>query len=145
MPATPSGRAYWIGQIRNGLSPADTASYFYASLEYFQKAGGTNRAWVRDLYREILGRAGDPGGENYWVGLADRRTPREVITRYFYGSEESRITRVTALYGRLLGRRPDPGGLQYWVGVLQNGRDVDLAMFIASGAEYFQRAYQIRR
>lgn len=133
------GRAHWIQVIRSGRTPADVASYFYASDEYFRRAGGTNLAWVSDLYSEILGRTADAGGLSFWVGRS-ATVPRPSIAHDFYQSLESRRDRVHGLFDTLLGRAPDADGWSYWAQVLTNGRDVDLAMFLAASDEYFARA-----
>lgn len=135
-----SGRSHWISVLRNGATVADVGSMFYASDEYFTRAGSTNAAWVTDLYAEILGRQPDASGHAHWTGLADRGESRLTITAGFYGSIESRTKRVAGLYRDLLGRKPDASGHAYWAGVLANGRDIDLATFIAGGVEYETRA-----
>lgn len=137
-----AGKAYWIRTILAGQTPAQVAAYFYAGDEFFQRSGGTNRAWVRALYREILRREPDTSGWNFWTDLAASGVTRSDIAYEFYQSIESRRRRVTDLYGRLLQRRPDQPGREYWAGVLTNGRDIDLAIFLAESPEYFVRAGQ---
>ncbi len=134
------GLQYWIDQIDGGMTPAAVASRFYASPEYFNRSGGTNRAWVTDLYQEILHRDPDPGGLRHWVDNADAGVSPTVIAADFYGSLESRRTRVAGLYASLLDRAPDPSGLTHWSERLSHGRDLDLAVMLASSQEYFQRA-----
>lgn len=137
--ADAEGRAHWIQLIRAGRTPAEVASYFYASDEYFRRAGGTNTTWVRDLYAEILGRSADAGGLAFWVDRSGA-TSRTAVALDFYQSLESRRDRVDHLFRRLLGRAPDGTGWSYWAGVLTSGRDVDLAMFLGASGEYFDRA-----
>ena len=136
----PGGLRYWIDQIRGGMTPAAVASRFYASQEYYNRSGGTPDAWVRDLYEEILLRAPDAGGLSHWAGKASAGVSRTTIADDFYGSLESRNTRVTGLYDALLGRQPDPGGLRHWAERLTNGRDIELAVLLASSPEYYERA-----
>ncbi|HEX4902470.1 MAG TPA: DUF4214 domain-containing protein [Acidimicrobiales bacterium] len=137
--ADAGGRAFWIDQLRRGMTPAQVASHFYASDEYFRRAGGTAPAWVADLYAEILDRGADPAGLAFWVARAGS-VARPAISLDFYQSLESRRDRVDALFGTLLGRDPDPSGWSFWAGVLSNGRDLDLAMFLAASDEYAARA-----
>lgn len=134
------GLQHWIDAIDRGMTPAAVASRFYASPEYFNRSGGTNRGWVTDLYREILLREPDPGGLDHWADKAAAGVSHVVIAGDFYGSLESRRTRVTGLYASLLDRAPDTNGLAHWSGRLTNGRDLDLAVMLASSAEYYQRA-----
>lgn len=135
----PSGRAHWIEVIRAGATPAEVAASFYASDEYYRRSGGTAAAWIRDLYAEILEREADAGGLAFWVGRTVA-VPRAAIALDFYQSLESRRDRVAALFDHLLGRAPDAGGWSYWSGILSNGRDVDLAVFLAASDEYFRRS-----
>lgn len=137
--ADAGGRAFWIGQLRAGQTPAQVASHFYASDEYFRRAGGTAAAWVADLYSEILDRPADAGGLAFWVSRS-ATVARPAIAFDFYQSLESRRDRVDALFRTLLGRAPDPSGWSFWAGVLANGRDLDLATFLAASDEYFARA-----
>jgi len=139
--ADPGGRAFWIGVLRSGQTPAQVAAQFYASDEYYRRAGGTPGAWIGDLYAEVLGRPADGSGLAFWVARA-ATVPRSVIALDFYQSLESRRDRVEALFADLLGRAPDVGGWAYWAGVLSNGRDLDLAMFLAASDEYVARAAQ---
>ncbi len=135
------GRAHWIQVLRSGQTPAQVASYFYASDEYFRRAGGTATAWISDLYAEILGRSADADGLAFWEATA-RSVPRTAIAFDFYQSLESRRDRVDALFRHLLGRGPDVGGWSYWAGILSSGRDLDLATFLAASDEYFTRSGQ---
>lgn len=132
------GRSHWIDLIRSGVTPAEVASYFYASDEYFRRSGGTATAWIRDLYTEILGRQPDAAGLVFWLGRTATMS-RTAIAHDLYQSLESRRDRVSALFERLLGRAPDGDGWAYWAAILSNGRDVDLAVFLAASDEYYGR------
>lgn len=140
-PADSGGRAFWIGVLRSGQTPAQVAAQFYASDEYYRRAGGTAIGWIADLYAEVLSRGADPSGLAFWIGRT-AALPRSVIALDFYQSLESRRDRVEALFATLLGRAPDAGGWSYWAGVLSNGRDLDLATVLAASDEYFARAAQ---
>jgi hypothetical protein len=135
-----AGLRHWIDRIAAGMTPAAVASRFYASPEYFTRSGDTNRAWVTDLYREILRREADAGGLEHWAGKADDGVSRVDIAADFYGSLEPRRARVTGLYAALLGRTPDPAGLDHWAERLRDGHDIELAVMLASSTEYHQRS-----
>jgi hypothetical protein len=91
-----------------------------------------SREWagarIDELYRQVLGRAPEPGGESYWLHqLAGGRT-LESVAAAFHGSEEyfagvgRRHDRyVESLYRRLLQREPDPSGHAAWVERLDRG------------------------
>jgi uncharacterized protein YkwD len=135
------GRAFWVQRIRSGQSPAEVAAHFFASEEYFQSTGGRTDAWVRDLYQQLLGRAGDAAGVAHWVDRV-QRSGREPVAVAFYQSAESRGVRVVDLYDLLLARKPDERGFVYWIFRLADGQDVRLAVDLASSEEYFGRAIQ---
>lgn len=135
-PSDPGGRRHWIDVYNRGTSPAAIAAQFYASQEFFQRSGGTNRAWVDQLYVQIMARRGDSGGVAHWTRQADRGVSRASIAHSFYQSPESRQTRVISLYQTLLSRNPDSGGLAHWTEVLSDGHDVRLAATLASSPEY---------
>jgi uncharacterized protein YkwD len=136
-----AGRDHWIQEIRSGRSPAEVAAHFFASEEYFRSTGGSTDGWVRDLYEQLLGRAGDAEGVRHWVDRA-HRSGREPVAIEFYQSAESRSVRVEGLYDLLLGRNPDDHGLVYWIFRLADGQDVRLAVDLATSEEYLGRAIQ---
>lgn len=138
--ADEGGRAHWIRLIQSGRTPASVAAEFYASAEYHALAGGTDRAWISDLYAELLHRQPDPGGLEHWLKTRAAGTSRQRVASDFYQSIESRQTRVTGLYQALLGRAPDAGGRAYWAGLLADGHDLRLAKFLAASDEYVHRA-----
>ena len=113
----PVGLADWVSRIRQGTPVADVAASFYASEEYYRSTGGTPRAWVADLYRELLGREADAQGLDHWTRAMASGTPRTTVAALFYGSEETVRKRVTDLYQHLLGRAPDPAGSVHLAGL----------------------------
>ena len=135
------GLRHWIDAIADGMTPAEVASHFYGSAEYFA-ASGDSEAWVRDLYLEIVQREPDADGLAHWAGQADDGVALSTIASTFYASAESRQTRVVGLYDALLDRTPDPGGLAHWAERLLDGRDIELAVVLAVSPEYHQLAQQ---
>jgi hypothetical protein len=65
------GLKYWIGLMDGGYTLAGVASGFIASDEFKKLYGSnpTNELFVSKLYDNVLHRAPDTGGYNYWVGL----------------------------------------------------------------------------
>lgn len=135
-----AGLRHWIAEIAAGATPAAVAAHFYASPEYYVRSGDTDRAWISDLYREILLREPEEDGLQHWVDEAESGVALATIAADFYGSLESRHTRVTGLYDALLARTPDQGGLGHWADRLRDGRDIELAVVLAASAEYHARA-----
>lgn len=90
-------------------------------------------AVVDRLYKDTLGRPGDPGGTAFWVGQlrSGTRTVAQAAASFYASAEYYRgfgggtdRTWVSDLYPKLLGRPADPGGLDYWTGQTATaGRD----------------------
>lgn len=96
--------------------------------------------WVRQSYRDVLGREADAGGLASWAAARERGlTPGRFATS-LVGSAESRSRLAAALYTDLLGRAPDSAGRAFWADQL---RTVSLptvrARFLAT-AEVLARA-----
>ena len=140
-PVDETGRQSWTRAIQDGMLPATVAAGLYASDEFFQQSGSVER-FVERLYEEILGRAPDAQGRQYWIDRVNAGTPRLDITRDFYGSLESRRDRVRALYLRFLAREPDPAGMDSWTRVLEGGDDLKLATFLTGSTEYYNKAQE---
>ncbi len=109
----------------------------------FQKnvPGLTNAQWVSSFYAAYWGRAGDPGGLEYWLGEVIRgetdvpgvaenfALSAEAMAMYpYFNSPETamdaeRTTFVQAVYQNLLNRSvpADDEGVIYWVGELRDG------------------------
>jgi hypothetical protein len=118
---------------------AQVAAQLYGSAEHHRRLGGTDAAWITDLYARLLGRTPDPAGLAHWVRRA-ATTPRPTIAGSFYESAESRRARVRGLYAVLLGRAPDPAGLAHWSERVRRTGDLALAVELVSSNEYGRRA-----
>src|SRR5439155_7966148 len=57
----------WVGLMKNGLTDEQVLAGFASSPEYYQQAGGTDQTWLDALYRDVLGRTPDAGGEATWL------------------------------------------------------------------------------
>lgn len=123
----------FLGRAATGTEAADLAHVVHAA----GPAALTSRlalspewAGVRidDLYRRILGRAPETGGQAYWLDQLARGRTLESVAAGFYGSDEYfvRLGRgngafVDSLYQRLLERHADPSGRSQWLDQLQRG------------------------
>lgn len=101
----PQGLVFWTNYLRTG-SVNSLRFQHLASLEYYRNAGGTNDGYVRQLYRDLLGREIDSSGLRFYVGRLDEGTPTWWVSRSIYESNESLGNRVTAYYTDILGRPP---------------------------------------
>ena len=138
--ADAAGRAAWVRAIAGGMRLEDVAAGFYGSQERFNAEGQSIVEYVRGLYEDILTRPADAGGLGYWVDQIRRGVSRTRVAAGFYGSIESRTTRVQDLYQEILGRTADAGGQAHWVGKLATLGDVKLASFLAASNEYWLKA-----
>ncbi len=131
--ADPGGRAYWIGEVGDGLHLRVVGVLFYGSPEYYQRSGNTDEALLIALYHDVLDREPDDAGRQYWLAkLADDRVGMDDIAAGFYDSLESRTTRAVALH-------QDPAGCRrkHRADRLLSIDDVELAAEIAASAEAY--------
>jgi Ca2+-binding RTX toxin-like protein len=68
------GLRYWIEQMDKGMSLTEVAAQFIASSEFKTNYGSapTNAQLLEKVYTNILHRAPDPAGFDYWLGILDR-------------------------------------------------------------------------
>lgn len=92
-----SGFRYWAGVAdAQHTSAVALADAFLAAPEFSQKYGAnpTNTAFVTALYTNVLGRAPDQTGLNYWIGQANAGEAHDQLLVAFATSGEN-----TALIG----------------------------------------------
>ncbi len=112
----PSGAeiASWNAKLNSGTTR-------FAFVDQLASSEEWTNVVVDDLYRNTLGRAGDPGGRNYWSSQLRSNVSVARVAASFYGSPEyvrgqggTYDQWVGQLYGVLLSREADPGGRQFW-------------------------------
>ena len=123
-----AGLRFWIARIRSGHSLASISDFFAHSSEFEHRYGSlTNRAFVLLVYRNILGRPGEPAGVAYWTALLDSgaRTRGEVMAGFSESPEYRRTTAaevtVSVLYVLMLGRAPTQAEFDRDVTALEAG------------------------
>jgi hypothetical protein len=69
------GLGYWISMMDQGLSMLDVAASFIKSDEFIKAYGANlgNKAFMEQVYMNVLHRAPDTAGLNYWVDLLDKK------------------------------------------------------------------------
>lgn len=136
-----AGLAYWVDQMQHhGLTDERLEAGFIGSAEFYEHAGGTDKAWVDAMYVDLLGRFPDAAGETYWVSKLSNGAQPSDVAYGFAASLERERQRITDDYMHYLGRLPDEQGLDYWVQQFADGvtnEDV-ITGFVASD-EYFAR------
>ncbi|MYM70014.1 DUF4214 domain-containing protein [Pseudoduganella sp. FT55W] len=92
------GLGFWINGMDHGASLLDVARNFVASDEYKALYGAqpTNAEIVTRYYQNVLHRAPDQGGFNYWTDLMDHKgsSAAEVLANFAQSAEN-----VAALVG----------------------------------------------
>jgi RHS repeat-associated protein len=134
------GLAYWVAQMQNGLSDERLEAGFIGSSEYYVHSGGTNKAWVDNMYLNLLGRAPDAGGEAYWIGQLAEGADRATVAFGFAASQERESEHIFVNYEKYLGRTPDAAGLSFWLDQFVNhGKsNEDLITGFVASDEYFR-------
>src|SRR5262249_39297734 len=116
----PIGRNFWVAVFLRGTSEEDVQRGFMESTE-FMNAHTDNTDFVNELYRDVLGRAGEPAGVAFWVGQLPAVGGRDPVIRAFLGSTERATTTIDGFYTNFLKRTADPAGEAFWLNAVQTG------------------------
>lgn len=124
-----SGLRYWSSRLKASDRGVETAgTLFFASPEYYRRAGGTDEAFVTALYNDVLGRPPADSGLAHWAGrLTSGSASRVTVAGHFFGSYESRRIRASDLHRRILGERPSAADARVGAGVVADQGDRSLA------------------
>jgi hypothetical protein len=137
----------WFNALNAGTSQMAMLTIFLSSQEFQATYGPlSNAAFVTLVYQNVLGRAPDSAGSQYWIGqLNSAQTTRTGVMSAFINSAEfGAVIRPRAyanlLYMGFLRRTADPSGLAFWTGALANPTALPGAIngFITS-TEYLAR------
>src|SRR5262249_33482109 len=133
----------WVPLMRQGATDEQVLAGFAGSAEYYQRAGGTDQAWLNALYHDLLGRGADDAGASQWLqGLASGIS-RTSIAYGFATSAERESMMIIHDYQQLLGRTPAAFELASWETAFQNGMtDEQIVVGFASSVESFDRQNQ---
>ena len=136
-----AGKAGWLAAMEAGMTIQSMEAGFLSSPEYYMKAGGTDEAWIKQLYQHVLNRAPATSEVQSWLGVLAQGHGRSHVARGFVLSTERLTTVVNGYYQAFLGRGIDPTGLATWVGALQRGaRSEAIIGGIIASDEYFKKA-----
>ncbi|MBC7802102.1 MAG: DUF4214 domain-containing protein [Gemmatimonadaceae bacterium] len=155
-----AGLNFWIGNVQRGVPLADLATAFLTSPEFVGRFGSglSNQGFVIRVYENVLGRAPDPAGLQFWTGGLDRgaSTRGATLAGISESGENKGVTKalvdsgiwdvnetaqqVARLYDTALGRLPDSAGLGFWTAAIDSGRSklLDLAQSFVTSAEFAQ-------
>ncbi len=106
--------------------------------------GINSRAFVTQLYQDILGRAPDAGGLALWMQWIDTgKYTKESVAAQFFRSQEFAQDGVyiTKLYEGIMLRDPDFGGWTGWLNFMQQGHTQNEVLNAFLGSPEFQSRY----
>jgi hypothetical protein len=137
------GRAFWVNSLLGGASEDQVAEGFLTAAEYRQAHAGTD-AYLTGLYADVLGRAPDAAGLDYWQAAAQSGQSPAQLADGFLGSLEADEQRVNGYYRNYLGRDADSAGAQAWLSLLQSGQlsPAQVGQAFLASDEFFARAGQ---
>jgi type VI protein secretion system component Hcp len=136
--ADQAGVDYWVGRMIGGLTDEQLEAGFIGSPEFYQHAGGTDKAWIDAVYMSLLGRQADPPGESFWVGRLAQGADRAAVALGFAASLEREAQHVMGLYEKYLGRGAGLDEINYWVGQFKMGfTNEDIVTGFVSSDEYY--------
>lgn len=140
-----SGLKFWTSRRRAGTWTLNKMAEQFARSTEFQRRYGTltNRAYVTLIYTDVLGRAADPSGVDYWTRQLDtgRRTRGTVMVGFSESSEykAKQVHHVDVAVAMifLLDRAPTTDEVSAWVAARQGGTPApDLAGELLASTEY---------
>ncbi|HEV3005414.1 MAG TPA: DUF4214 domain-containing protein, partial [Pirellulales bacterium] len=138
--AESAGLQFWLIQMRHGLTEAQMDSAFIASPEFFDHSGGTNAAWVTELYFDLLGRAPDAGSLASWLNALSHGADHNTIALGFAASAERAALMIESDYQTYLGRAPSQAELNAWVAACERGlTDQAIVAGFVGSPEFFQQ------
>lgn len=128
-----AGLMYWFDRMHpangsQGVAWTEVSNAFASSAEFIGTYGTLNdAAFVDRVYRNVLGRAPDTAGLNYWVGrLAGGMSRGDVMLGFSDSTENQAATSqsvlVTMTYLGMLRRTPDAAGHAWWLAEVKAGR-----------------------
>lgn len=123
------------------LSEEMLAQILLASTEYLGRFGGDQSAFVRDLYRTVLRRESDAGGQAGWEAQLNGVLNQQQVIAKFLGSVEYNNLAVDDYYRQHLGRGADTVGRNIYRSKLVDGTLSQrvLALELLSSEELYGR------
>lgn len=140
-----SGLNYWIQQRQRGMTLDSMASKFAASAEFTTLYGDLgNRAFVEQVYRNVLDREPDASGTDYWVQQLERGATRgKVLVGFTESPENKRATAVDVTiswaFAQMLNRVPTAGERTLWQARMAAGVDEEAIVRSLAASDAFAR------
>ena len=137
--ADDAGVKHWTALMQSGLTDQQLEADLVSSDEFFKAAGGTNTAWIDAVYKLLLGRAADAGGEAFWNERLSGGDSLNQAAQGIAGSQENNTQLIEADYFHYLGRAADSAGLDYWLKQFASGKtNEDVIAGFTGADEYYK-------
>jgi hypothetical protein len=131
--------AGWVNAMQHGATDTQVLAGFLSSPEYFSRAGDTAQAWVDALYRDVLNRSADSGGEVAWTQALSSGASKATVALDFVTSRERDGLVVQNDYQQYLGRTASAAEVAGWVNAIQHGvSSAQIVVGFLASPEYFQ-------
>ena len=136
-----AGLAFWRDEVwKKDGGPERVQAGLLASLEFFTLAGGTNKLWVVELYRRLLGRDPDANGAAFWESRLAAGVTRANVVFAILRSVENSTRLAQGWYSLYLGRNGSAAEINAVVAKLQRGVSQRQAQIdLIDGLEYRER------
>lgn len=85
----PGAVDWYTGLLARSTTATTVRADLLGSDEYYQRAGGTDRAWVDAVYQDVLGRQPEDGGRRYFLDQLASGVPREPLASAILVSSEA--------------------------------------------------------
>jgi hypothetical protein len=134
-----AGAQFWESFVQAGGTWEQVGALLTGSQEYFILQGGTNDAFIKELYVDLMNRI--PSGREVlnWETLLANGATRLGVSAAFFSSQEYRMFFVQIYYRRFLQRDADEFDLTAWVNALNAGAtDQQVLAQIFGSAEGYQ-------
>jgi Domain of unknown function (DUF4214) len=145
-----AGIEFWNNDVDNLHAPLSAVANSFATSPEFMHTYGAldNPGFVNQLYLNVLGRAADLGGLQFWENtLASGGTRGDVLLAFSQSPEFKVRTLSTAgdqndaeasrIYAAAFGRAPDASGEAFWSSQLASGATpMQVAQGFASSTEF---------
>jgi hypothetical protein len=93
------GLSFWSSALKSGTTPDQVAQSFIGSPEFQQKYGSLSASdFVSQLYLNVLHRAGDPGGQQFWTSQLQGGATQSSVLVGFSDSPENRSQTASATH-----------------------------------------------
>ncbi|HWJ61313.1 MAG TPA: DUF4214 domain-containing protein [Acidimicrobiales bacterium] len=143
-----SGLQFWTRRHAAGVPLIKLAEQFIGSAEFKRRYGSpSNTGYIDVLYRNVLGRAADTTGSDYW----NRRLAFGVISRaglvvQFSESGENKAKTATTVeasvvYVGMVLRAPDPSVLAWWATKKAGGSPLSALTDLVYGSAAYRNRF----